>query len=747
MATEYFNDAWRIPNNKNQSLVSNYSMEFDGTNDYIDLDNTNDFLNIPYGSFSFWFYPKTTTSSSQYLLSCNKTSGNASTSWSMVIQNQGTVSGKARINFRADGHGNNNYSGYDVNLNQWNHYVAVKPDATSGNTQPIFYINGQISTGGTPNSGPNFSYSNITVDKVYIGRLAHASVLASFDGLIDQVSIFDYALPATGTNSVATLYGGGTAVTNPLSLSPKPVAAYQLGDQSVSTGPSADYLVPNNSLQDYVFNFDGSSQNINIDNEITLSNSKSISFWLNFDTIPTQAGSGPIPLSSSTNNYYPMIAVSSGDIRLYIKGTNGFTNAVTNTTVTANTWYHIVITGDGTNSYWYIDGGIDSGGFTGDRTGVSIKSIGSRLNGSSRSLYVDGQMSNVAIWDSTTLTSAQVTTIYNNGSPNDISSLNPTAWYKLNAQDTFDGTNWTIKDYAGSNDGTSSGMTSANLIQSNLQHTSGYSPYALSLDSNNANQLVLNNGNGNGLLNAATSFTISAWINPTQPTGNATIFAHWGGGILIRYASNGTCQMFVTKADGSFTLINSLVSKITFNGDWQNFVATYDGVEIKMYINNALIRTPTAFTSALFDDTTSTMDIIGGRGSEYFNGKMSNVAIWKNSVINVTTLYNQGVPGDLTSLNPSGWWQMGGNSSFDTNTNKWTCLNEGTARTSVIPSNATTDTGNMTNDAITNGVGYSGNGLGTSSIEIVGDAPYSTANGISENMDVLDRTTDLPPTV
>ena len=37
MATEYFNDAWRIPNNKNQSLVSNYSMEFDGTNDSINV--------------------------------------------------------------------------------------------------------------------------------------------------------------------------------------------------------------------------------------------------------------------------------------------------------------------------------------------------------------------------------------------------------------------------------------------------------------------------------------------------------------------------------------------------------------------------------------------------------------------------------------------------------------------------------------------------------------------------------------
>ena len=44
-------------------------------------------------------------------------------------------------------------------------------------------------------------------------------------------------LPATGTNSVATLYGGGTAVTNPMTLTPKlQLLTYQLGDQSVDNG-------------------------------------------------------------------------------------------------------------------------------------------------------------------------------------------------------------------------------------------------------------------------------------------------------------------------------------------------------------------------------------------------------------------------------------------------------------------------------------------------------------------------------
>ena len=292
-------------------------------------------------------------------------------------------------------------------------------------------------------------------------------------------------------------------------------------------------------------------------------------------------------------------------------------------------------------------------------------------------------------------------------------------------------------------------MTSANLIQSNLQHTSGFSPYALSLDSNVENYFILNNGNGNGLLNAATSFTISAWINPNQPTLFGTIFSHFTGGVMLRFTTNGTIQLYVTKEDNSFSNTTA-PSALTFSNNWQHVVATYDGSFLRIYVNNVLVNTPFAFSDTLKNDTSSSSDNIGNRAggnpnqSQYFDGEISNVAVWKNTVINVTTLYNQGVPADLTSLNPSGWWQMGSNSSFDANTSKWTCLNEGTARTSSVTSNATTFAGNMTNDDIVNGVGYSGNGLGTSSIEIVGDAPYSTANGISENMDVLDRTTDVP---
>ena len=52
----------------------------------------------------------------------------------------------------------------------------------------------------------------------------------------------------------------------------------------------------------------------------------------------------------------------------------------------------------------------------------------------------------------------------------------------------------------------------------------------------------------------------------------------------------------------------------------------------------------------------------------------------------------------------------------------------------------------MTEDDIVDGVGSYANGLssGMGGDEVIGDAPYSTANALSVNMDALDRVEDTP---
>jgi hypothetical protein len=709
MSTEFFNDQWRIPSNENQNKVSNYSMKWDpATVMKIDLGTSID-LAGKYFTIAGWYnVPNSTSSRSFFSQGSSKNIG--------IF----TINGILYFFFKTGA-----WAGIttDTTLatNVWQHIACVYDG-----TNQIIYINGvAVKTGARTGS---VTYDNTPT---FLGVLNASSF--PFEGFMDQVCIFDYALSSA---QVTTLYDG-TAVTNPMALSPVPVAYYQLGDQSVSTGATEDYLVPNNSLQDYVFQT-ATEQHFNIPS-LTISEAATISIWVNI-TVFTGSNTQTLFGDDTSNRIY---ANKEGTIVRFIYiDENGF--GILSTTLLAsdfqNKWHHIALVQNGGVATLYIDN-VSQGVFSGALRTPNFTSIGATNTGS---LAIIGFVSNAALF-STNLPATgteSIASLYNNGNPAlDISSYSGLQrWYKLNAQDTFGGTNWTIKDYAGSNDGTSDGMTLANLIQSDLQHTSGYSPYALTLISTNAQQLLLNNG-GNAILNGATSFTVSAWINPTDNNLFQNIFSNWGSNIIFRFsASTDKLECFIS---GGGTTQFAQSGPIMKYGIWQHVAATYNGSLLKIFINGGEVQSVAA-TGTI--GSTNTQDRIGNRPgqTQYFNGGISNVAIWKNSVIDVNTLYNQGVPADLKKLNPSVWWQMGSNSSFDASTDKWTCLNEGTLGTDLEPLNATAQLGNMTNDQITNGPGYSANGLGTSSIDIIGDAPYSSGNGLSESMDVLDRVKDVP---
>ena len=82
---------------------------------------------------------------------------------------------------------------------------------------------------------------------------------------------------------------------------------------------------------------------------------------------------------------------------------------------------------------------------------------------------------------------------------------------------------------------------------------------------------------------------------------------------------------------------------------------------------------------------------------------------------------------------------MGSNSSFNSSLNQWTCIDEKGTKTGESSQT-------FNEDAIVDGVGSYANGTssGMGGDEVVGDAPYSTANALSVNMDVEDRVTDTP---
>ena len=741
----YYNDQWRIINEPNQNKVSNYSMSFNGTSDFINLGDSNNFsfgngvTDLPF-SISAWI---NMTDATKFRLLTKADS----TPREYVFY----TAGNDKLYFILyDNGGNTNYIGrlYDTALtsfeNQWVHLTATY-DGSSSSTGIKIYLNGTRVDDTDVNVGSYTAMINTSQD-VYIGNFKN---LDYANGKIDQVTVFDYALPATGTNSVATLYGGGTAVTNPMSLSPKPIAYYQLGDQSAYNG--ANYLVPNNSLSDYVFNFLGNSR-INLPASVSLGSASTISMWVKLTGSYYYGLLGENTYGSSSSKYTLFIDTT----KLYFRIESGYVQFTKSSKITSGNWHHILITRDGNSVQLWIDNQLEgtTSSWSGTNAGTQstrFDRIGAR-HGSNLNPVV-GEISNVAGWNQK-LNNNEITEVYNNGAPGDISSLSPIAWYKLNAADTFDGSDWTINDYgSGGNDGTSDGMDSSNLVLSDLTRgTSGHSPYALSLDGIDdyldcGDSDTFSFGNGS----TDSPFSISAWVNMAD----ATTFR-----IVSKTGTNGHEYFLTNGGDDklNFILYDTFgtgdirakydTALTSYESQWIHVVGTYSGVNgqngIELYLNGSLLNTVKILNApyTAMGNTTQPLEIARSASSSYASGKFSNVSVFNTELTStqVLEIYNQGLPSNLHNFSgtaPVSWWQIGSNSSYNSGT--WTCLDE-------IGTDNAVSAGSMTNSDIVDGVGYSAIGLGTSSIDIKGDAPYSTSNGISQGgMDVLDRSTDVAP--
>ncbi len=719
MSTEFFNDQWRIPSNENKNKVSNYSMDFDGTSDYIDFTET-EFLKNEKASFSFWVKPETYSGTNYgYFFS------GAAASNTGIAYSEGSSAGSYYPGVLYWYNGSTSIIlDVVVTENVWNHIVIVF-DGTSLKT----YKDGSLGTTKTITAATTLAFDTI-------GRYKPTNT-HYVNGEIDQICGFDYALSAT---QVSTLYGGGSTLVNPMSLNPKPILYYQLGDQSADNG--ANYLSPNGSLQDYVFASGGSlSGSIDLANPVALGTNKTVSFWFKLSSASTVSFSPFTSIVNSGNCYYPyFISSSPTTLKWYVSDsacTGGSSlNIGTGGAPGLDTWAHAAVVGDGSSIKCYLNG-------------VEVQTSANDRNPTiQRLIYGPAsqvEFSNFSIFNTNLPATGteSITSLYNNGIPPDLTSYsNIIHWYKLNAEDTFDGTNWTVIDSIGSNNGTSTSMTSANLVKSNLQHTSGYSPYALNFDGTNQ-EFDIPSVSTLELYN--TDFSISFWCKIDASVTNPMFFEKYTGGggwslyvysDLLRFY-NGSAWTYIS---GAFqTVYADLWTNVTIVGDLAS-------TNIKCYINGGQVHSS---TNALIQvQNTDILTMAGSNGSAFsYAGGLSNVAIWSGTALSaaeVTEVYNQGAPIDLNTFSgnkPNHWWQMGSNSSF--NSSIWTCLDEGISA-STSPLTSAVSTANMTNDDIINGPGYSANGVGTSSIVIKGDAPYSTSNALSENMDVLDRTTDVP---
>ena len=736
MSTQFTNRQWRLPNNENKDKQSNYSMDFDGTGGIQcgDIPQLNSATKL---SFNVWVNYENMT---QRIIFSKEDSTNA-------IRLYNWTSGVLYFWLKNSGSGTVSYvSNFSslVNLNEWNMLTVVYDGSQASNNDRVkIFLNGGNSNILTNYGTIPTSTGNIT-DSFAIGEYSSGAG-NKFLGKLDAVSIFNYAL---SSSQITTLYGSSsTGIGNPMSLSPKPVFYAPLGDQDAFNG--ANYLVPNSSLKDYVFDFDGSNDYIDINslNSNILNSSFSIGIWIKKEAKPSQDNDRIIDLTVNANTSFQIICDNSSSkfaINFILSGVSKINQRGFNSWAsTSNKWNQIFLTWNGSSYVYYFNGqpvsstgtvplGIAGTGFF----------LGKRADGNVTTFY-KGEMSNVSIFDSAlpATGSNSVETLYNNGSPltsmSGFSSLQ--GWWKLDASATYDGSNWTIPDDStNSNDGTSSGMTQANLVQSNLSFTSGYSPYALDFDG--ANDYI-----ETGLIDITGNKTISLWINPTATGNNGAILTISQAG-----ASSDNISIGLWESNIQVLMVqNSYKKRSTTTIDantWYNVVIVKSTNAIdNIYINSSnTTLNDTGAWNATIDSSQSNIgkaSFNSATNFQYFNGSISNCSVWNAALTSaqVTEIYSEGVPSNLNNhsaySNLVSWWQLGSNSSFNTN---WTVLDEKGSN------NGTSS--NMGEDAIVDGVGSYANGTssGMGGDEVIGDAPYSTANSLSVNMDVLDRVTDTP---
>ena len=195
----------------------------------------------------------------------------------------------------------------------------------------------------------------------------------------------------------------------------------------------------------YSMAFDGVDDYILLGSVIPLGLS-SISFWMKSSH---SSGNGGITKGLGDLN----IIGTSPLVRLGASNYRYFADQVANFDGEWHHWFLLIAgsgTSDITNSRLFVDGVEISSGTTissGAPAAWTVSQIGTGFY-----VYLSCSIDEVAIWQSDQ--TSNISTIYNSGTPADLTSLSPVAWYQFN-----EGSGTTAIDSAGSNNGTISGAT------------------------------------------------------------------------------------------------------------------------------------------------------------------------------------------------------------------------------------------------------------------------------------------------
>lgn len=146
----------------------------------------------------------------------------------------------------------------------------------------------------------------------------------------------------------------------------------------------------------------------------------------------------------------------------------------------------------------------------------------------------------------------------------------------------------------------------------------------------------LNQSNVNLLAN----FTIAVWVNATCPPATCVIVGRDGAGANNQYRMLSHRTDASVGTSGADATTGGLLPDLRI---WRFLVGTFDGVNLRFYVNGTLFATTPASISQTYFNTT-----LGARAAgtaNFFSGDIDQMTIWNRTLsgAEITELYNNGV--------------------------------------------------------------------------------------------------------
>jgi Concanavalin A-like lectin/glucanases superfamily len=370
-----------------------------------------------------------------------------------------------------------------------------------------------------------------------------------------------------------------------------------------------------------------------------------------------------------------------------VSGTN-FLQVDTSTTYNDGNWHHVCITWDGNGTPGaggvniYVDGVAVATSVTQNTLSATIITTNALYLGGRASVGelnpFDGTLDEVAIYNKE-LSSVEVTAIFNDGSPGDLSLLgsvaNLSAWWRMGDDDVFPtlydwvGTEPRIPNLVAGNDGEPANMVAGN-VQADVPGGT-FTTNSLSFDGVNENLDMKDTLD----FERTAPFSVVVWFKSSLAADGVMLAKQTAAPALQGYAvtlqSDGAVRFVLVNDWAISDAIHVHAGSGLDDGAWHCAVICYDGSSDESGVTFYLDDVLTAHTSVTNGLTGTTLTAapfrIGTRadGTDPYAGSLDEIAIYDKELSNpqATEIYNSGEPTDLLvgglATHLVGWWRMG----------------------------------------------------------------------------------------